>query len=427
MERPFPSIVAAKDAFNRFFKEDLYGQFSAEDNIILSRGSWKDTVVRLPEFFRYCLNYTLDKHWIGYSSSLGHERTFSALLDLVNVGQRQPYTQKNCALTIGNVATMGFVFDQLKESRPDSKVLTLEPYYPSIMKAVGQRFPVGAVSSLLSEGEILDELQRQCRADKAYQILLLSNFIGVEGRIFSREFWTNILRLNEEMDLHTVIDEGLWFDRLEYPEDMNSDRITRLVSTSKKYGNPGMKIGFMLASEAFMDDYYDRASTNLGGPPSVMFFLSEFLYKFEYILRSGDMGGLSQLARRYMIDEDTIRSLFQDFSETIDENQRLYSANRGELVRWTASNTDVIRRAHLFDGVSFLVEPATRTKCYQLFLSLIQQKKVSVFPSACLGDASDSMCRITVLESQEEVREGLSRIADFLRHKSAPQSVSSDL
>lgn len=410
-------IQTAKEAFNRFFREDLYGRFDSDENLILSRGSWNDNVVRLPKFFKFCLDLSLQKHWIGYSNSLGHSQTFRTLIEWVNVGQIAAYSSENCALTMGNIATIGLVFDQLKEWFPKGKVLTLEPYYPSILKAVSRHFSVATVSSLQSEEDLERMIRDICTKDRDYKILLLSNLIGVEGRIFSRKFWERISQVCNDLDLYLVIDEGLWFERLDYPPDMNNERTIRLVSTSKKYGNPGMKIGYMLAPEKFIYEYYDRASTYLGGPPSLLFLLAEFLYKFEYVQSTQDTDSLRDLSEWYSIDQEVIEKLYKDACRTNLKNQNLYSTNRKWLISWLSKNRDIVEQAYIFEGVNILFRPNINTSSYDFFLSLIQKKNVSVFPGICLGEMSDQLCRITILESPKQMQEGLKRISDFLREK----------
>lgn len=409
-------IAFAKKQFNRFFREDLYGQFDHPDNIILSRGAWNDETVRLPEFFRYCVDYTLDKHWVGYSDSLGHERVFDALGDWVNI-DGEGYNHRNLGLTLGNVATIAFVFMQLKSRFEGSTVLTLEPYYPSVMKSVSESFPsIETVSSLEEDEEdVFDQLVEKCKANSNIRILFLSNFLGVEGRIFSREFWRKVLEYLEERDLVLVIDEGLWFDRIEYPDNYEKERIIRVVSPSKKYGNPGMKIGHLLGPESFVRDYYERASTSYGGPASIFFLVSEFLYQFEHALATCTVDGLKRLSERYDIPYEEIIRLYHDFVETMTQNHQFYLGNRKEFERWLEENVGVIKKAYIFEGINFFVEPNYAERSYDLFLRLIRERKVAVFPSVCLGDMDDRRFRITVLERRQDMLDGLNRISDFLK------------
>lgn len=416
MDKISSPIHVAKTNFNRFFKEDLYGRFDKGDNIILSRGSWKDEVVRLPAFFRFCLKLTLDNNWTGYSDSLGHDRVFDALQDWVNIGREDSYEKDQFALTMGNVATMGPVFRELKESFPDAELLTFEPFYPSVVKSASQSFPkVHTISSLPeNETEVFDQIKEKCDKNAGIKILLLSNFIGVEGRIFSSEFWSKVFQLLEEKDLYLVIDEGLWSEPLKYPEGVNGDRVIRVVSSSKKYGNPGMKMGYMLAPTWFMRNYYEQASTSYGGPPSLLFVSSEFMFQFEHSNVTGDKQGLARLAERYRVPEPQIEALFSDFLETLEQNQGVYRANRSSFEEWIAAKSELFAATHVFQGINFFVKPDRAQKCYPMFENLVREEGVSVFPSICMGDMTDSMCRITVLETREHVREGLKKFANFL-------------
>ncbi|MFO0826144.1 MAG: aminotransferase class I/II-fold pyridoxal phosphate-dependent enzyme [Gemmataceae bacterium] len=265
------------------------------------------------------------------------------------------------------------------------------------------------------ESELLDEIEQVCARDRRFQILLFSQFIGVEGRIYTRGFWERILDLCEERDLDLVIDEGMWFDPVDYPTRMNNDRTIRLVSPSKKYGNPGMKMGYLLAPEPFLRGYYDRVSTFLGGPPSLLFLLAEFLYLFETVQRTGAVASLAALAGRYRIDEAEVLQLFDDARATTAANRQTYATNRRVLERWVVENADLVHHAHIHDGINVLIEPKTPLAAYDLFTALIQEKRVSIFPGRCLGDPSDRLCRVTILESTADLQDGLQHLADFLR------------
>ncbi len=414
-EQNLSGVKTAKDKFNRFFKDDLYGKYDDDENIILSRGGWRDDVIQLPKFFRHCIEHTLRNHWVGYSHSLGHERVFDSLTDLVNINRSARYEQNEMALTLGNVATLGFVFRQLKETYGDAEVLTFAPYYPPIVRSVSHHFPrLHFQSALGTEDEILDGISRQVRARPDLKILFLSNCVGVEGRIFTRSFWQSICNLAEADDRTVVIDEGMWFDPPDYPEAIRSDRVIRVVTTSKKHGIPGMKTGFMLASEQFLKDYYEQASTGYGGPASIFFLLSEFLYRYEYAHATGDVESVGCLAERYGTPDAIVHDLYEDFVATVKANQATFESNRAVFLSWLKTNTDLFKSAHVFQGMNYLLEPATDVPAYDLFLGLLQQHKVSVLPSSCLGDGQDRMIRVTILERQADVRNGLARLSDHL-------------
>lgn len=411
-------IIKSKGIFNDFFRKDLYGQFDSPKNIILSRGSWRDDVVKLPELFKFCIHHTLVQQWVGYSDSLGHENVFNALDDLANATGEKGYDSENYSLTLGNVATMPIIFKQLKETLPRAKVVTLEPYYPSIIKAVSDSFSeISTISSLENnEQDLFNQLAETCRKDKDNKIILLSNFIGVEGRIFSENFWSQVISLTNEIEGFLVIDEGLWFEGIEYPNEINNDRTIRVVSTSKKYGNPGMKFGFMLGPKQFINTYYEYASTSYGGPPSLLFLSAEFLYQFEHTLVTGDMQGLDRLCQEYRISQECMDDLFKNFEQAIEFNHQTYKKHRAIFLRWISENSDLIRKSHIFQGINFFIEPDINISNYEFFLNLIQSKNVSVLPGICLGDMSDTMCRISILECQGDISEGLQKISTFLKN-----------
>jgi hypothetical protein len=52
MSRAAKDVSKAKKTFDRFFRDDLYGRYHSDDNVILSRGIWSDASVKFPDLFR---------------------------------------------------------------------------------------------------------------------------------------------------------------------------------------------------------------------------------------------------------------------------------------------------------------------------------------------------------------------------------------
>lgn len=178
-----------------------------------------------------------------------------------------------------------------------------------------------------------------------------------------------------------------------------------------------MKTGFMLGPESFIRDYYEQASTNYGGPASMFFLLSEFLYQFEYAYFTEQRGSILRLADAYGIPPEEIEELYDDYVSTVQKNRNTFEQNRGVFTAWLAENIEMFDEAYLFQGINILMKPKGGQKAYDLFGDLIQGQKVSVLPSSCLGDREDKMFRVTILEARDKLEEGLKRISHHLRSK----------
>jgi aspartate/methionine/tyrosine aminotransferase len=408
-------IEKSKKNFNIFFKKDLYGRFDDDNNIILSRGGWEDSYVSFPKLFRFCINYTLRKHWTGYSDSLGHKNTLRALKLLVNYKHGYSYQIDNLALTIGNVITIGFVARLLKDMLGDVPILTFKPYYPPILKSINYYFNnIRFISNLEDEDVILQNIRKNI-SENNIKVLFLSNAIGVEGRTFSEKFWTEVIKfVKAKNDLFLVIDEGLWFEPLDYPISINNERIIRVVSLSKKYALAGCKLGFIIGGLNFIKEFYDYASTNYGGPLSVFFLLTEFIYQFEYAHYSQNKNSaLKILFTEYNIPTESLNILYNDFVKTTQKNRKKINTNQKILSEWIKKNNTLIEEAFNFSGINVFIKLKNTTKAYDLFNKLIE-KKVSVMPSSCLGDENDGMIRITLLEQSNLLRCGLNIIGNNL-------------
>jgi aspartate/methionine/tyrosine aminotransferase len=413
-------IAQAKGAFNKFFQADLYGRYDDDDNIILSRGAWNDDTVKMPELFKFCLGHTLDKHWVGYSDSLGHENVYKSLVKRFNQDlPGDPYTERSFALTMGNVATMGFVYKELSNRiSSQSTVIATVPYYPSIIKTISNLFHnITFVDSLLEEKDILKSILSIIASDPKVGIIHLSNFIGVEGRVYSSEFFKAITTETRKRGIYVVIDEGLWYEQLSYPKEIAQPNVIRLVSPSKKYGIPGMKIGILIADTSFIQDYYEEASSGYGGPASIFFLLIELLMLFEYVWISKDKASFSQICDTYTdIALSKVEELYEDYCACITDNLQLFLDNRKALESWGSKN-EFVEKIHLLGGLNFFVKiNSGHSSMYAFFEDLISKQRTSVMPSACFGDSRDEYIRISILEDREQIRHGLSAIEALLKY-----------
>jgi aspartate/methionine/tyrosine aminotransferase len=318
---------------------------------------------------------------------------------------------------MGNVATMGFVYKRLGKIIPKDKIVVATvPYYPSIIKTISDIFPnLKFVSSLLEENEIKDKILAIISSQDSVGIIHLTNFIGVEGRVYSTEFFKEIASEAYRKNIFIVIDEGLWYDQLIYPDEIALPNVIRLVSPSKKYGIPGMKLGFLIADPEFIASYYEEASSGYGGPASMFFLLLEFLMLFEYVYITGDKSVFSQITNSYPdIDKAILADLFEDYCGCISQNHSLYRENKKVLEKWLAQNT-FVKEAYILNGLNFFVRIESRQpSMYAFFEELIKNEGVSVMPSSCFGDINDQYVRISILEDKISLKNGLDSITRYL-------------
>ena len=73
-----------QDRFNAFFRDDLYGRYQSDDNLILSSGALNADEFPLCQALRYPIEFALKQNWYGYSNSLGHLTTRNAIAALMD-------------------------------------------------------------------------------------------------------------------------------------------------------------------------------------------------------------------------------------------------------------------------------------------------------------------------------------------------------
>ena len=109
-----------------------------------------------------------------------------------------------------------------------------------------------------------------------------------------------------------------WLGKVERFASVRADpRVVRVNSVSKNWSAPGLKVGWLVASAAFVDDYYEYSSTNYGGPASVFYTLTEVTARMERWLIEGRTGigddELAEFESSYGLDLMTLQAAYRRY------------------------------------------------------------------------------------------------------------------
>ena len=119
------------------------------DPIVLSSGSFDESVFGLPESLKACIRFPLERNWYGYSDSLGRGSAREALaaLETARFAGASSVDPSEIAVTLGGTAAVSAVVDFLVDhgASTPGRALCAVPNYPPLVATVARRLPVSMV------------------------------------------------------------------------------------------------------------------------------------------------------------------------------------------------------------------------------------------------------------------------------------------
>lgn len=408
-----PLIHFTKRLFNYYFRNDLYGEHRSTMPLVLSSGSPHEPTFSLPAALKRCIGIALDRDWYGYSDSRGRSNARSAVARLANgrIGS-EVYTSGSVAVTMGGTFGVSCVVDYLATALPPGTAICAVPNYPPLVETVSRRMPVRLARTEPCDGftaidELIDSLTDDTR------VVLLQSVTNPTGLPVSEDDLERLINAMGEQT-YLILDEAHeCFGAAVRPTPMRAHpRVIRVFSLSKQLSIPGMKVGWILTSPDFVDDFYEYASTTYGGPPSFFYTLIDVFASFEHIRLDGTPAGrwetLRGIAERYDLSYlESERWCARYLAETTARDEGLLRQREFALDLLGSAGVTMIAPKY---SINCSLQPANCHSSYGYFREAFDRTGVSVYPNILAFDLSDSSVRITLGRNFEELRAGLKRL-----------------
>jgi aspartate/methionine/tyrosine aminotransferase len=388
-QRTAPRLL--KSIFDFYFRDDLYGHWADGGPIVLSSGSFDETVFGLPESLKACIRFALDRNWYGYSDSLGRTSARSALaaLETARSGGTLPLGPEHLAVTLGGTASVASIVDMLASASPadDRIALCGAPNYPPLVAAVARRMPVRMVTTPTVDGHTdISELIVQVRAGA--RLVLLQTITNPTGLRVSESQLAELIAAAPP-DCHIVLDEchDSFGPAVELTRARLAPNVVSVRSISKKWGAPGLKAGWLVAGTGFIDEFYVHASTTYGGPPSLFYLLLEMFGLFEAARLDGGLDAdelVATLSEEYELEASLLRAGFADYVAASDRmREEVLRCRAFTLDRLDAAGVPVVAPAYSINVLARLGDGPS----YATYRRLVSEVGVSVYPGLlCFAD-----------------------------------------
>ncbi|MGR6765252.1 pyridoxal phosphate-dependent aminotransferase [Paenibacillus sp. T2-29] len=420
---PIKTSSYYKAYFNYFFHNDLYGKYDAEDNVILSTGALDQDEFQLPPSMKYFVEFPLAKNWYGYSHSLGRESARIAISDLENEKLKMnAFNYKNIALITGVTAGLYHLLSFLKEKHGEIEVLTHLPTYipfaTACEKVANTKFVDMLDDKYFNSNKIIEAITEKTRV-----ILILADMNPLGKGM-------NIAELNklssycDEKNIYLIFDQaGAKYPELNIAGLENHKKLIRMESMSKKISVPGMKLGYIVAEENLIEEYYEKASTCYGGPASFFYLLQECearfnLYRLKGIQRI-TQSQLKDFDENYELSIEWLQTLYDDYNVNVDYFDNKIQLHRNYVVNKLMKYTPTLISEVIVPdtGINIFVKINSRLSSYDFFLELLKNKKVAVFPGICSGVNQSCWIRITIGVKRSFLEYGITQLISFLKEQ----------
>lgn len=309
-----------KQLFNSFFRDELYGRYRDDSHVIFSSGSPHEPAFPLTGSLKSCVRIALDRDWYGYSDSRGRVPSREAIAALESERMAgSVLTEANVAITIGGTFSAGCLFDFLLSGRGGSAepALCAIPNYAPLVTSLAYRSPVRLIEAPPVAGftdlsGLLDALS------PSTPLVFLQTVTNPTGLRVRAEQLAELHRRAAPSTL-IVLDEAhdCYGPPWQLPRCLAADNVIRIASLSKRLSIPGIKLGWIVASEAVISEYYEYASTMYGGPPSFFYLLVEVAARFQRWAMQPDFEPsaeqLKEFEPGYEFDLSRIRTMFTDY------------------------------------------------------------------------------------------------------------------
>lgn len=413
-----PTFIREK--FNTFFKEDLYGKYKSDDNIILNNGALNADEFPLCQALRYPIEFALQENWYGYSNSLGHITARKAIADMMDFRMKF-YDVRTDNISLINGVTNGLhtILNTLNTIIPQPyRILTHLPSYSPFLTTCEEFATTDCVimnEGKFNEREIINSIRRDTK------IILLLGDMNPLGQMISISSLNNILFECEKRRIYLIFDEaGAVFPEYDFSSLKYSSYFILLNSDSKSLGVPGLKTGYCVASDEFVNSFYAIASNTYGSPASLLYLFQEFHARFRLFMYKGlsnlDNNALSLFGSNYKLTLPFLQLLYQDYlfkqkqyTFLVQKKREWITRKIAHVPRHLVSNYIVPRT-----GVNMSFSVSQNEDSYKFFLSLLQEKKVALFPCVCSGIDKGCWMRISYATSDKILNEGFNRLLGYL-------------
>lgn len=295
----------------------------------------------------------------------------------------------NILVGIGGVEVINAVFRALCE--PGDEVLVPNPSWPNYkMMATISSTKVVSYHLRPENGFYPDLTELEDLVTPKTKLLVVNSPSNPLGVVFDRDMMEKLVAFAEKHDIYLISDEA--YERIVYTDAYispmkvkKSAHVIAAHTMSKTYAMTGWRIGYIIADEEMI-------------------------------------AAVTKLQEAYV---SSTPGAFQMAAVTaLDSSQDCVEAMRAEYQRHRDGVAAILDRAgieYYMPSGAFYMWIRVNTDSQTFAEELLMRKKVTVSPGCAFGDMGEGWVRISLASSMEDLTEGVSRLAAFLKEQPQKQ------
>jgi aspartate/methionine/tyrosine aminotransferase len=188
--------------------------------------------------------------------------------------------------------------------------------------------------------------------------------------------------------------------------------VVRISSLSKQWSAPGLKVGWFLADPVLIADYYEYASSNYGGPPSLLYTCVEVLTRFERWRIEGhgelSVSHLREFEGGYGLTLQALNGAYQSYlRERSVREEALTMLRRAAITGLRRASMRVFPSR---SSINLLAVQPGHNDSYRCFREILRNTGVSVYPGVLGFHLAGGYFRITFARKWSELNASLKRL-----------------
>jgi aspartate aminotransferase len=352
-----------------------------------------------PNFIKKAAVEAMDKGYTGYTSASGLPELKEAAVNKFASDYSYKYSIEEVIVGNGGKQILFNGLSAILEA--EDEVLIPKPYwvsYPELVKLAGGT-PVFIETKTENKFKLRrEELEKSLNENT--KAIIINSPSNPDGHFYSPSELNKLLNLAVKKDLFIISDEiydKLLYDNRQFKSMIElfpeyKDRLLIVNGMSKSYSMTGWRVGFGFANKEWISSMAKIQSHT-----------------------TSNVNTIAQYASAKALANDDLESI-------IDERREVYQKRRDLTAELLAEieGLDAIKPAgafYFFIDISELKGKKLKGKKIEGSLSfcdlLLKENKVAVVPGIAFG--MDNFIRISYALGEERIREGIKRIADFVK------------
>lgn len=351
-----------------------------------------------PEFIKNAAVEAMDKGYTGYTSVSGLPELKKAAVKHFAFNYSYQYSTDELIVCNGGKQVLFNALAAITEA--DDEILIPKPYwvsYPEIVKLAGGK-PVFIETKAENKYKLRAEELKNSIKDKTKAIIINSPS-NPDGHFYSKSEVKELIEVIVDRDIFIISDEI--YDKLLYDgrkfssmiEDFPElkERILIVNGMSKTYSMTGWRVGFGFGSKKWIDRMAKIQSHT-----------------------TSNVNTIAQYASAKALENKELEAVINQRREVYQRRRDLTAELLSDI-----EGIEAIKPAgafYFFVNISELISKKINGKQIKGSLSfadlLLQENKVAVVPGIAFG--MDNFIRISFALGEDRIKEGISRISDFI-------------